>query len=158
MTIEEDCLKIVFSTLQKGSRKYNRKERATLFRFSEVAIDPYIHCRCYLDRVKNLRATDCTRMFVTTCHTFRNASGRTIGCWIKDFIQKATCAITSNAPTVRAVAASTAFSANVPISVILEAAKWSQESTFRQHYLIPANHEQTFQNAVFLSDCASPEL
>ena len=101
---------------------------------------PVATLRQYCNRTKKLRSTEKGRenVFLTSTNPHGPATSATIARWIKTVLAKAGIDTTIfKAHSIRAASTSAAAEAGVSIPEILEAADWSNQSTFERFYFRP---------------------
>ena len=92
----------------------------------------------YNQRTAQHRVEESKEFFITSVKTHRPATSATIARWIKTALSKAGVDTTIfKAHSVRGAATSAAAEAGVSIPEILEAADWSNRSTFERFYYRP---------------------
>lgn len=85
----------------------------------------------YIARTQSLRRT--SRLLISHARPHKQVTPSTISRWLKDTLRAA--GITGHTGhSTRSASTSKANLSSVPIDTILEAAGWSQQSTFAQHY------------------------
>ena len=105
-----------------------------LLSYEDRSICVATYLKEYLARTNDLRKnTD--KVFLTTRKPYKPVSRDTVSRWVKSLLQAAGIDTTEfGAGSTRSAASSKASSEGVPLDQILEAAGWSQETTFTRWY------------------------
>ena len=105
-----------------------------LLSYEDRSICVATYLKEYLARTNDLRKnTD--KVFLTTRKPYKPVSRDTVSRWVKSILQAAGIDTTEfGAGSTRSAASSKASSEGVPLDQILEAAGWSQETTFARWY------------------------
>ena len=99
-------------------------------------ICPAATLQVYLQRTGQIRGEKDEHLFLTSTKPHRPASSATIARWIKTALTRATI---FRAHSARGASTSAAAVAGVSTPKILEAADWSNRSTFERYYCHPQN-------------------
>ena len=103
-------------------------------------ICPAATLQVYLQRTGQIRGEKDEHLFLTSTKPHRPASSATIARWIKTALTRAGINTTIfRAHSTRGASTSAAAEAGVSIPKILEAADWSNRSTFERYYYHPQN-------------------
>lgn len=101
----------------------------------------------YINLTGKLRPITCQNLFVTTTQPHRAASVNTLANWIKHILRS--CNLESfSAHSLRGSGTSAALRSGSPIDSVLQAAGWSQESTFRKFYDRPVYEEFSLDKSI----------
>ena len=135
MEEQEDgfVFKIDNKFLKQGRPGY-RPGLLRLLSYEDRSICVATYLKEYLARTNDLREnTD--KVFLTTRKPYKPVSRDTVSRWVKSLLQAAGIDTTEfGAGSTRSAASSKASSEGVPLDQILEAAGWSQETTFTKWY------------------------
>ena len=89
---------------------------------------------CYLARTKHCRG-NCRKLLISTVKPFQPVSRSTVSRWCKEVLSNAGVDIrVVGAHSIRSAATSYAKCKGLPLSVIMKAAGWTQETTFERYY------------------------
>ena len=101
----------------------------------------------YMDRTKHLR--NCGKLLISTVKPHGPVSKSTVSRWVKLVLDKSGVDIAFKPHSTRAVAASKAKLAGIPIETIMKTAGWSSTSVFTQFYNKPIKDQsKTVQDGV----------
>ena len=104
--------------------------------------------REYIDRTFSLRGQE-TQLIISTQAPFKGVARATISRWVKRVMDKAGIDVNCFKPhSTRAAASSHAKAKGAPLSVIMNTAGWTQNSTFRKFYDKPVQGKSCFQSAI----------
>lgn len=102
----------------------------------------------YLSRTLTLRGSE-TKLFISCIAPHRRVTRETISRWISSVMLASGVDTKMYMPhSTRAASVSGALSAKVPVDSILNAAGWTQDSTFRKYYRKPVSNEGLFSKAI----------
>ena len=151
MLLKESSVTFQLDELLKQNRPGN-----TGFRLHMKAYPPdrrlcvVNYIKHYIGRTKDLRGEE-RRLFISFRKPHTRITSQTISRWIKDVMDDAGIDTTVyKAHSTRAAATSAADRADLPVSVILAKAGWSNEKTFRKYYNKPLkdNGDKCLTNAL----------
>ena len=144
MTLTSQKCTFFISNLLKHSRKGCHQKPLEFLAFEncpQLCIVNVI--TVYLKKTEEHRKNSNTsRLLLSFKKPHLPISKDTLGRWIKSVLDLAGIDIAFSAHSTRSASTSAASEAGVPLTTILEAAGWSQESTFTRFYkkLVPAKH------------------
>lgn len=147
----KDDVNIQINDLMKQSRPgYHMKP----FRLQQFDKDSNLcivrSLKSYLSKTVAIRNDD--KLFISLQAPHKGVSRGTISRWVKIVLQGAGIDTGQfSAHSTRAAASSTALAKGLPLSTILKAVGWSQDSTFRKFYNKPVDDSLIFQNSVLIS-------
>ena len=106
----------------------------------------------YLKRTRRLRK-DTDRLLISTIAPHGGVSRDTISRWLRLTLKEAGIDTSIFAPhSTRSAATSKASRNYVPSDIIIKAAGWASDSTFRRYYKKPVTHDTQFSQAVLLEN------
>ena len=106
--------------------------------------------RDYIDRTSSLRGQE-TQLFISTQAPFKGVARATVSRWVKRVMGKARIDVKCFKPhSTRAAASSHAEAKGAPLSVTLNTAGWTQNSTFWKFYDKPVQGKSCFQSAIMI--------
>ena len=104
--------------------------------------------REYIDRTSSLRGQE-KQLFISTQAPFKGVARATISRLVKRVMDKAGIDIKwFKLHSTRVAASSHATAKGAPLSVIMNTAGWTQNSTFRKLYEKPVQGKSCFQSAI----------
>lgn len=152
MSLKESSVTFQLSELIKQNRPGNTGFRIHIKAYPpdrRLCVVNYI--KHYIARTKDLRGNE-QRLFISFRKPHARITSQTVSRWIKDVMDDAGIDTTLyKAHSTRAAATSAADRADLPISVILAKAGWSNEKTFRSYYKMPLmrnNGDKCIANAL----------
>ena len=145
----EDSLELQFSVVLKHTRPGVHQDN---IRFQSYIQNKSLCIvsllREYIDRTSNLRGQE-TQLFISTQAPFKGVARATILRWVKRVMDKAGIDVKCFKPhSTRPAASSHAKAKGAPLSVIMNTAGWTQNSTFRKFYDKPVQGKSCFQSAI----------
>lgn len=142
----KECYSFSLTQHIKQDRPGNVFGNVRLFKYHVKELCVYETLSYYLSVTRDQRAS--TELFVSYTKPYRAVTPSTIGRWIRTLLGQAgvdTKVFTAH--STRGASTSKAFS-SVPVEIILKAAGWSNECTFRKFYNKPVSVEKQMSLAV----------
>ena len=130
-------------TLLKHDSIYNNKQNRlfTLVAYpNNVKLCVVTYLKQYINRTKSLRNGN--QLFVSTQAPHHAVSSSTISRWIKTSLQEAGIDTSVYSAHSTRAASTTAAAKTLDVSVILQAANWTNERTFGRYYQRPVEQEK----------------
>ena len=131
----DDKCTIFFDQLLKTSRRRYHQEPIQLFAFENTKLCIFHLLKHYLEITKDLRKDN--QLLISFKKPHRKITSDSVSRWIKLVLKLANIDVINNsikAHSTRSMATSIASFSGMPINQIMEAAGWTQESTFVRHY------------------------
>ena len=142
--VKDKCI-ISYSSLLKHSRIGTHLAPMEFERFEDPNLCIVSHLKKYINVTANLRQDN--RLLVSFQKPHKFISRDTLSRWIKIVLEM--CGIDNfSSHSTRAASVTAAFNRNVCVDSILNAAGWSNESTFKKFYLKPVKKTKSFSQAV----------
>ena len=156
MRITNDTVHFEIAKLMKTSKPGKHQGHLELKSY------PLDRCLCVVTCLRQyVKLTEPIRaghdpLWLSYSKPFKPVSRDTVRRWIKNILEKAGVNTkVFSAHSTRAAATSAAHLNNVPINIIMEAAGWSRESTFRTFYDKPVTRDVNFgEQLVSTPDCS----
>lgn len=143
---EERCT-LVFSAVLKQTRAGTHLKPLELKTFENKRLCIVTHLRHYLKVTETLRKGK--QLFISFMKPHNEVSRDTISRWIKTVLELAGVDISQFAAhSTRSASTSAAFNRDVPIDCIMNAAGWTQQSTFAKFYCKPVTVKSLGQSVL----------
>lgn len=140
-------LQIIFGDQLKQSRPGYHLNMITLPPYSDEGLCPVATYRHYQKRTQSIRG-QITQLLITSNKPTKAAKRDTIAGWVKETLGDAGIDITKfTAHSVRSASTSQAKH-SLPVQVIMEAAGWSSENTYRKYYDKPISELGLYAKAI----------
>ena len=153
MTLEAQQCKFKISEPIKSTKP---GPKALKVQFKAYSTDLHLcvvhHFRVYLERTKPVRG-DCKQLLLSFQKPYQAVSKDTVSKWLKLVLKQAGIDVSMfKAHSTRAASTSAAAASNIPLSIIMASAGWSNADTFSKFYDKPVmENEQIFGDALLQS-------
>ena len=150
ISLYQDKCVLVFSSVLKHTRPGVHQKPLELQAFPNKNLCIVAHLSRYLELTKDLRSGK--ELFISYVKPHAAVTRNTISRWIKEVLNIAGIDTKKySAHSTRAASTSAAFSRDVPLSTILQAAGWSRIQTFSKFYCRPVTGKQTATHSLGVS-------
>lgn len=138
---------VVYSSLLKQSKAGSHMLPLVLDFFNNQKLCVISHLKTYIEKTQDLRHDN--KLFISFVKPHNHISRDTLSRWIKMVLDMAGIDTTVfSAHSTRSASTSAAFRRDANMDSILNAAGWSNDSTFKRFYLKPVTQSKSFSQTI----------